>query len=85
MTKIVTWWKRFSFWNKVRSVITAILASTEIALFAEGASEAWKWFALAFGLIIIFTTHIVQDANNNGIVDLFEDDENKTNNIDDNL
>lgn len=64
-----------SFWNKIRSILTAVIGGTEVALFAVEAAPAWKWFTFLSGLVIIFITHVIEDKNNNNIADIFEDDQ----------
>ena len=74
MTKIITWWKRVSFWNKVRLYLTAIGIGSEATMFWLEMWEGWKWVAGIATLIVIGITHVIEDNNKNGIADIFEDD-----------
>lgn len=73
MTKMIKWWARISFWNKIRSALTAVGIGSEFALFMFEIGEGWKWFAGLATLMVIGITHIVEDANGDGEVDIFED------------
>lgn len=73
MTKIVNWWTRISFWNKVRSVLTAIGAGTEFALIIGEDGHFYKWVVGGATLLAIIITHGIEDRNNNGVADIFED------------
>lgn len=66
-----------SFWNKIRSVMTAIGVSSEIGLYAADVHSGWKIFVLIATLIGIFVTHFIEDTNNDGIADIFEKDPNQ--------
>lgn len=79
--KIKGFWLRMSFWNKTRSIITAIVALVEGALFLQQSDPTWRWVSLGGGIIVIFITHLIEDRNDNGTPDIFERD----NNVDDGL
>ena len=70
--KIVGWWKRMSFWNKLRSILTSVTAMTEVALFIEGSDDFWKVLTFVIGVVVILITHLIEDNNNDGLADIFQ-------------
>ena len=62
-----------SMWNKVRSILTAIGVGSEFAMYLGDSSQAYKWIVGGATLLGIIITHGVEDKNNNGIADIFED------------
>lgn len=71
--KLIKWYKAMSFWNKVRSILTAIGVGSEFALYLGESSEAYKWVVGGATLLAIIITHGVEDKNSNGVADIFED------------
>jgi hypothetical protein len=75
-TKIKHWWARMSFWNKFRSILTAIGAGTEFALIlGEEDGHLYKWVVGGITLLAIIITHAIEDRNNDGIADIFQNEE----------
>jgi hypothetical protein len=74
MTKVVKLWKRISFWNKLRSIFTALGVGGEFALFLGESSHSYKWIVGGFTVAAIIITHLFEDMNNNGVADIFEKD-----------
>ncbi|HEY0752283.1 MAG TPA: hypothetical protein VGD26_14085 [Chitinophagaceae bacterium] len=74
MTKIVKWWMKFSFWNKLRAIMASLGIGGEVALYFGDSNEVYKWVAAGATILSILITYIVEDANKNGIADIFEDD-----------
>lgn len=72
MTKIVKWWKKFSFWMKLKGIFAALGIGGEVALFIGESSQGYKWFVAGATVIAIIITHLIEDKDNNGIADLFE-------------
>ena len=66
---------KMTFWNKFRSILTAIGAGTEFALIIGESGEFYKWAVGGATLLAIIITHAVEDKNNNGVADLFENEE----------
>lgn len=62
-----------SFWNKIRSALTAFGIGSEFALFIGESGEAYKWIVGGATILAIIITHAIEDKNNNGIADIFED------------
>jgi hypothetical protein len=77
MTKIVKFWMKFSFWNKLRALFTTLGVGGEFALFLGDSHHGYKIFVGAMTVAAILITHLVEDKNANGVVDLFEDDKKK--------
>lgn len=73
MTKKVNdWWKKVSFWNKLRGMLGLIGIGGEITLYFGDAYSGWMIVAGIATFILGGITYIVEDANKNGIVDIFE-------------
>jgi hypothetical protein len=72
MTKVVKLWKRISFWNKLRGIFTTLGVGGEFALYLGDSHHAYKWVVGIFTVLAIVITHLVEDKNSNGIVDIFE-------------
>lgn len=73
MTKqIISWWKRFSFWDKVRLLLGSLGIGSEITLFAAESIPQWKIVALVATVIAVLLTYLSKDENKNNIVDIFE-------------
>jgi hypothetical protein len=74
MTKIVKFWMRFSFWNKLRALFTALGVGGEFALFVGDSHHGYKIFVGIMTALAIGITHLIEDSNKDGIVDMFQDD-----------
>lgn len=72
MTKVISWWKTITFWNKLRSVLTAFGVGGEVALIVGESSHSYKYIVGGATLIMILITHLIEDKNANGIADIFE-------------
>jgi hypothetical protein len=70
--KVISLWKHISFWNKLRSLFTALGVGGEFALFLGESHQSYKWIVGGATIIAIVITHLVEDKNANGIVDIFE-------------
>lgn len=75
--RVNKWWKRVTFWNKFRLVLGSIGIGGEITIYFGDVYKGWMLVAGLATFIGILTTFIVQDVNNNGVVDAFEDTEEK--------
>lgn len=74
MTKIVKWWMKFSFWTKLKGILASLGIGGEVALFIGDSSEIYKWVWGGATLISLIITYIIEDANGNGVADIFEDE-----------
>lgn len=72
MTKILKWWQRVSFYNKLKATLVSIGIGSEVALHVGDASPLWRWFTVAATVVSIIITNFIQDENNNGQADIFE-------------
>lgn len=72
MTKVVKWFKRFSFWNKVRLALGSIGIGGEITLYIADSYLHWKIVAAVATGVGLLITYIFVDKNNNDIADIFE-------------
>jgi hypothetical protein len=70
--KVISLWKRISFWNKLRSVFTALGVGGEFALFIGESHHSYKWIVGGATVIAIVITHLIEDVNGDGVVDIFE-------------
>lgn len=77
MNKMTKWWKRFSFWDKVRMILASLGAGGELTLFLVDSYPEWKLVAGGATFVTIILTYGFRDENKNGIVDLFEKKINK--------
>jgi hypothetical protein len=65
-------WKKFSFWMKLKAILATLGIGGEVALFMGDAGQGYKWFVAAATVVAIIITHLIEDKDNNGIADLFE-------------
>jgi len=72
MTKVVRFWKRFSFWNKIRLTLGALGVKSEIILFVADSHPTWKIVAGIATFLTIAITYFIKDDNKNNIVDILE-------------
>lgn len=73
MTKVIKWWKKVSFWFKLKGILLSVGIGSEIGLyFGEQDGHGWKIFvgiATAIGMLI---THLIEDKDKNGEADIFQ-------------
>jgi hypothetical protein len=74
MTKVVRFWKQITFWNKLRSVLTALGVGGEFALYMGDSHSGYKWVVGGATALAIIITHLMEDKNSNGVADIFEKD-----------
>lgn len=67
-----SWWKRVSFWNKLRGMLGLLGIGGEITLYFGDAYSGWMIVAGIATFVSVGITYIVEDANKNDIVDWFE-------------
>lgn len=72
--RIIKWYKKVSFWNKLRGMLGLIGIGGEITLYFRDVYSGWMIVAGIATFILGGITYIVEDANKNGIVDIFEKD-----------
>jgi hypothetical protein len=65
-------WKRMSFWNKLRAILTALGAGGEFALILNQSDHSYKWIVGGATLAVILITHLIEDKDGNGLVDWWE-------------
>lgn len=73
MTKVVALWKRTSFWNKLRAIFSALGVGGEFALFIGDSHHSYKWIVGGCTVAAILITHLVEDKNGDGVVDIFQE------------
>jgi len=66
-----------TFWTKLKSSIAFGGIGTEFTLFMADSADVWKWIAGGATVLSYLITIWIEDKNNNGIVDLFEDEKKK--------
>lgn len=69
-----SWWRKISFWNKIRLMIGALGVGGEITLYLGNAYVGWNIVAGLATFIGLGLTLFVTDANNDGIVDGLEEE-----------
>lgn len=72
MTKIIKWYKKVSFWNKLRGMLGLIGIGGEITLYLGDFYHGWMIVAAIATFISVGITFIIEDINENGIADIFE-------------
>jgi len=72
MTRAVKWWKRFSFYNKLKMIFGAFGVGGEITNVIAESVPKWHIVTIVATLLAIGITHIIQDNDGNDIVDLFQ-------------
>lgn len=77
MTKVVGWFKKMSFWTKIKAVLVACGAGGEVTILIQDSAPWWHGIVVGATFASILITNFIKDVNNNGIVDSFEDEEKK--------
>lgn len=72
MTKVVKWFKRVSFWQKLKATIAGLGISSEITLYMMDSHPAWKVVAAISSVVGMLITTWVEDKDNDGVVDIFQ-------------
>lgn len=73
MTKVIKWWKKVSFWFKLKGILLSFGIGSEIGLyFGEQDGHGWKIFVGITTAAAMLITHLIEDKDNNGIVDWFQ-------------
>lgn len=72
MTKVVKWWARFSFYNKLKMIFGLFGIGGEVTNVIADSVPEWHIVTVTATLLAIAITHLIQDQDNNGIVDLFQ-------------
>lgn len=72
MTKVVKFWKKFSFWDKIRMTLSAVCIGGDITLFIVDSHPNFKIFAAIATGVSIAITIVFKDDNKNGIIDIAE-------------
>lgn len=78
MTKIVKFWKKTSFWFKLKAFIALFSVGGEIALIIGESHHGYKLMVGVAALTGWLITQAIADVNQNGIVDIFEKDSDPT-------
>lgn len=72
MTRIKRFWINMNFWLKLKSIIALFGAGGEITLIITEQSMIWHLITVVATITSILITNIIEDKDNDGIVDLFE-------------
>lgn len=75
--KIYSSWQKISFWNKVKLTLVACGAGGEITVLVNDSYPWWHAVVVGCTVLAFIITNFVQDLNNNGIIDFFEKEEKK--------
>lgn len=70
--KVLRWWKRQSFWNKLQGTLLSLGVGSEITLFISESHPKWKGIAAVATISAMVITKIFEDKNNNNVSDIFE-------------
>ena len=74
MTKIIKWWHKISFWNKLQGTLLSVGIGSEATLFFMDSIDAWKWVAGTATILGMLITKWFEDKNKDGIADIFQKD-----------
>lgn len=74
MTKVIKYWMRFSFWNRVRFILAGVGLGTEVGMILLEMGNFWKGLVVVAAIATIILTYGVEDKNNNDIVDALEEE-----------
>lgn len=72
MTKVIRFWKRFSFWFKLRTFLTSVGVGSEVAAYW---ADAGRGIHIAIGcatILSIMISFMMTDEDKNDIVDWFQ-------------
>jgi hypothetical protein len=72
MSKIEKWWYQFSFYTKLKTTLAGVLIIVEAELLRNDAHWMWHSASVVIGIVLLILTNWVEDKNNNGKVDFFE-------------
>ena len=72
MTKVISIWKRFSFWTKVQGISAALGVGSELALYIGDSHHGWKIAVAIITGIGMALKYIIDDKNGNNIIDIAE-------------
>jgi hypothetical protein len=68
------WWKKISLWNRLKLTFGALGAGGELWMHLQDAAVEWRVYGVVCTALAIIITNWFQDNNNNGIVDIMEDE-----------
>lgn len=72
MTKVIKLWKRFSFWNKVRTGLGLIGVGSEFAAYVTDAHPKMHAIVVGATLISVALTFLATDEDKDGVIDFFQ-------------
>jgi hypothetical protein len=72
MTKAIKFWKRFSFWFKVRTFLGSIGVTSEVAAYFADAGKGIHTAIGAATVLALLITFLFTDEDKNDIVDFFQ-------------
>lgn len=70
--KIVRWWHKIKYWDKIRMFIGAFGIGGEIGLHMMEFDAQTKVLGMICTAIALFITLFIKDDNSNGIIDITE-------------
>lgn len=74
MTKVRRIWKNMSFWNKIERIFGLVGGVTVADLGYNGADPKWFIIIGIVGVLAKILHILIEDVDNNGIVDLFQNE-----------
>ncbi len=77
---MTAFFKRISFWTKLKLFLGSCGLGTEVALHFGDSEPIWKYLTGGATIIVLAITYLgfLEDRNSNGIVDAFENSTDKT-------
>lgn len=74
MTRVIKWWKRTRIWGKVRDSCALLGTGTTITLEGADVQGFWAYFVMLITVLGTLLGIWMNDANQDGIADIFQDD-----------
>lgn len=71
--KVISFWKSMSFWTKVQGFSALFGIGSELTLFMMESHPGWKTAAAVATIVGLALKYFIEDKDNNGEVDLFQD------------
>jgi endoglucanase Acf2 len=72
MTKVVKFWQKISFWNKLKAIFVSCGIGSEVALYAGDSHIYYRYATVAATVLAVIITQFFEDKDNNGKVDFLE-------------
>lgn len=72
MTRVVKWWKRVTFWYKLKMTIALFGAGGEVANLLFQMGPQYHTVVIGATIVGFFIAQFIEDKDNNGEADIFQ-------------